>query len=88
MLLCKNIGHKDLRTIQHYAKVLDRKVSEDMMILRDKFKEGLISESLKAKNYFFLDSRELLFFILLKSFFYFNALFNCFDCFGHPKFNY
>lgn len=31
------LGHKNLRTPQHYAKVLDRKVSEDMKILRDKF---------------------------------------------------
>lgn len=31
------LGHKDLRTTQHYAKVLDLKVSEDMAILRQKF---------------------------------------------------
>ena len=33
----KMFGHKNLRTTQHYAKVLDRKVSDDMMVLRDKF---------------------------------------------------
>ncbi len=30
----KMLGHKSLRTTQHYAKILNRKVSEDMQLLR------------------------------------------------------
>lgn len=35
--ISKMLGHKNLRTTQHYAKVLDRKVSDDMQILKQNF---------------------------------------------------
>ncbi|MBC5838861.1 site-specific integrase [Flavobacterium muglaense] len=38
----KMLGHKNIQTTQHYAKILDKKVSEDMQVLRDKMKRIII----------------------------------------------
>jgi site-specific recombinase XerD len=33
----KMLGHRNLKTTQHYARILDNKIGEDMKKLRDKF---------------------------------------------------
>ncbi len=43
----KMLGHKSMKTTQHYAKILDRKVSDDMAILKQKFADRAIIEASK-----------------------------------------
>jgi hypothetical protein len=43
------LGHSSIKQTQHYAKILDRKVSDDMQILREKLSiKNTVSNNLNA----------------------------------------
>lgn len=45
------LGHKDLRITQHYAKIVYRKISDDMNLLKEKLeaKQKALEDSKKVR---------------------------------------
>jgi site-specific recombinase XerD len=53
----KMLGHKNLKTTQHYAIVLDRKVSDDMQQLHKKFQKNPSQQRLHTERSASVDSK-------------------------------
>jgi site-specific recombinase XerD len=46
----KMLGYSSLKQTQHYAKILDVKLSADMLLLKQKLSENVKNEHLKKKS--------------------------------------